>query len=287
MSMGATQQDRRSLDAGRTPDRLDADAIAGGLRTEALGLKVKVFESTASTNSIAAEYARNPDNHGLAVFAELQTAGRGRGGHRWFSARGDSLLVSIVLTRCDLRPELLSLTVAVAAAEAIGPGARIKWPNDVLLSGRKVAGILVETKAFGTHKACVVGVGINCHQRAEGFPPDLRTAATSLDLETGTVVDRNVLARRLLTILEGWLAVARQEPGRAVERWGQLSAQVGGWITVVSDGARCSGTCLGVDPERGLILQLDRGGVRVFDASHSHLVSEVQPRDRRDESTAG
>jgi BirA family biotin operon repressor/biotin-[acetyl-CoA-carboxylase] ligase len=274
------ERDLLTTARARIADRLDPDGITIGLRTKALGLRVKVFDATASTNSVAAEYARNPDNHGLAVLAEHQTAGRGRGGHRWLSARGDSLLVSIVLTRCGLAPELLSLTVAVAVAETIGPAARIKWPNDVLLSGRKVAGILVETTGFGSHRAAVVGIGINCHQGRPDFPPELRGSATSIDLETGTFVDRKGLARRLFAVLEAWLDEAAHDSTCVVERWRQVSLQSGQRITVVSDGRRCSGTCLGADPQHGLILQSDRGGVRMFDASHSHLAADADAAAR-------
>ena len=99
-------------------DWLDPDKIKDNLPTRHLGHKVLVFESTASTNDIAAEYARNAENHGLVVFAEHQSCGRGRARHQWVSGPGHSLLCSVLLTRCPLRPELLSLTSAVATAEA-------------------------------------------------------------------------------------------------------------------------------------------------------------------------
>jgi BirA family biotin operon repressor/biotin-[acetyl-CoA-carboxylase] ligase len=284
--MDATQERDLTPSKARGEDRLDPDAITLGLRTKALGLRVKVFDATASTNSVAAEYARNPDNHGLAVLAEHQTAGRGRGGHRWFSPRGQSLLVSIVLTRWGLAPELLSLAAAVAVAETIGPGARIKWPNDILLSGKKVAGILVETTVFRSHRAAAVGIGINCHQDRTDFPPELRGLATSMDLETGTFVDRNGLARRLFVVLEACLDEAARDSTCVVERWRQVSLQSGQRITVVSDGRRCSGTCLGVDPQHGLILQLDCGGVRMLEASHSHLVADGEDTASREGPTA-
>ena len=106
--------------------------------------------STSSTNDVAAEYARNPDNNGLVVFAEEQTAGRGRTGATWQGGREESLLFSIALVDCRISNELLSLTCAVGVAEAIGQvggcPAGIKWPNDIMLDGKKVAGILLESK---------------------------------------------------------------------------------------------------------------------------------------------
>ncbi|HPY50993.1 MAG TPA: hypothetical protein PLO68_14085, partial [Sedimentisphaerales bacterium] len=101
-------------------DRLDPDRISVKLKTRRIGRKVLVYERTASTNDVAAEYARNPDHDGLVVFAEEQTAGRGRTGAQWQSPYGESLLFSVLLIGRAMENELLSLTCAVAIAEALG-----------------------------------------------------------------------------------------------------------------------------------------------------------------------
>ncbi len=167
-----------------TDDRLDPDLIQANLKTRRIGRKVLVYDRTSSTNDIAAEYARNPDNDGVVVFAEEQTAGRGRTGATWLGGREESLLFSIALIDCAVSNELLSLTCAVAVAEAIGQvgGCRagIKWPNDIVLDGKKVAGILMEARAENqksniknqTSRVYVIGIGINCHQTPENFPPE-------------------------------------------------------------------------------------------------------------------
>jgi len=265
-------------------DRLDPDAIQANLQTRRIGGKVLVYDRTASTNDIAAEYARNPDHDGLVVFAEEQTAGRGRSGAAWHSRHGDSLLFSVVLIDCKVKSELLPLTAAVAIADAIGQvggrQARIKWPNDILLDGpndilldaRKVGGILVESRRTGKHTAHIVGIGINCHQTAEAFPPDLRETATSLDLTGGTRCHRIPLARRVLTSLDHWLAIAERDSKRVTDAWSRLSTQLHHRVTLSCNGKRFTGHCIGVDPEKGLILQLDRGGVRIFHAAHTHIV---------------
>jgi BirA family biotin operon repressor/biotin-[acetyl-CoA-carboxylase] ligase len=252
-------------------DTLDPDRIQAHLDTHSLGTFVRVFKSTSSTSDIAAEYARNEDHHGWVVFAEYQSRGRGRAGNSWHSAPGDGLLCSVVLTKCRLRPELLSLMAAVATAEAIGCGARIKWPNDILINGKKVCGILLESRAFAGHTAYILGMGINCHQQGHDFPRELQSYATSLDIETHTVVDRTTLARRLLVCLEQWIETAEGDPDKVVEQWYRMSVQLGHRVTVIYNGQRFSGHCIGVDPERGLMLQLDRGGVRLFDAAHSSI----------------
>jgi len=259
-----------------TTDKLDPDKIQQNLQTERIGTKVVVHDRTSSTSDIAAEYARNPANDGLVVFAEEQAAGRGRTGATWHSRYGDSLLFSVALIGCELANELLSLTVAVAVAEAIGSiggrHARIKWPNDILLHGCKLGGILLESRSNGAGQAHIVGIGINCHQTAESFPPEIRDLATSIDLAAGVRCDRITLARRVLTSLDQWLIVAQTDGNRIIESWKTQSTQLGHRVTVSCDGKDYTGNCIGVDPVKGLILHLDRGGVRMFNAAHTRIV---------------
>ena len=257
-------------------DRLDPDKIAAHLKTQRIGRTIVVHDRTSSTNDIAAEYAKSSKNDGLVVFTEEQTAGRGRTGAKWYSAYGDSLLGSVVLTGCKLENELLSLTCAVAVAEALGQiggrPARIKWPNDIMLAGRKIGGILVESKQGKATNVHIIGIGINCHQRREAFPPELQDSATSIDLAGGARCDRTILAKRVLTSLDHWLATAQANRKRVIDAWDRLSTQRGQRITLAYDGRKFSGNCIGVDPEKGLVLQLDRGGVRMFDAAHTSVV---------------
>jgi BirA family biotin operon repressor/biotin-[acetyl-CoA-carboxylase] ligase len=280
-----------------TDDRLDPDLIRANLKTRRIGRKVLVYDRTSSTNDIAAEYARNPDNSGLVVFAEEQTAGRGRTGASWQGGREESLLFSLALVDCPISNERLSLTCAVAVAEAIGQigpcRAGIRWPNDIILDGRKVAGILLESKTQRTkesakrqvssakssnfklqtsHFISVIGIGINCHQTRGSFPPDLQATATSLDLVSGTRCQRVTVAKRVLTSLDHWLRVAERNGRQVIDTWSRLSTQLGQRVTLSYNKRHYTGNCIGVDPEKGLILQLDRGGVRIFDAAHTHIV---------------
>jgi len=259
-------------------DLLDSDKIKANLKTNRIGWKILVYNSTSSTNDVAAEYARNKQNDGLAVFAEEQTAGRGRAGNKWFSGRADSILCSIVLIENRIVAELLSLTIAVAVAETIGrqgkSQAKIKWPNDIMLNGKKVAGILLESKSLpiSQSKIYIVGIGINCRQKVESFPEELRQVATSIDAESHSFSDRVLLAKRLLSSLDHWLEVAASDDEKVIGRWRELSVQLGHRVTLVFNGAKFVGHCVGIDPEKGLILQLDTGGVRMFDAAHSTVV---------------
>ncbi len=257
-------------------DWLDPDELKANLGTHRIGRKILVYRSTSSTNDVAAEYAKNKENDGLVVFAEEQTAGRGRAGRTWISSRADSILCSIVLTQCAAQPHLLSLACAVAVAEAIGPAgakshAKIKWPNDILLNGKKVAGILLESKTNRGGTSCIVGVGINCHQKPDSFPDEIRPTATSIDIESGSVVDRTTLAKRLLTSVDRWIEVAQENSEKVIETWCKLSIQLGHRTTVIFNGATFTGHCVGIDPEKGLVLRLDTGGVRMFDAAHTTI----------------
>ncbi len=256
-------------------DLLDPDKIKANLKTKRIGRKILVYKSTTSTNDIAAEYAKNRENNGLAIFAEEQTAGRGRAGTKWHSRRAESILCSIVLTDFKCNAELLSLTCAVAAAEAIGKvggsEAKIKWPNDIILNGKKATGILLESKPSNGGTAYILGIGINCHQKKDSFPSELQAIATSIDIESKTMCDRISLAKRLLVSIDHWLEAAEKDSKKVTDQWRKLSIQLGHRVTLLFDGREFTGNCIGIDPEKGLILQLDTGGVRMFDAAHTTI----------------
>jgi BirA family biotin operon repressor/biotin-[acetyl-CoA-carboxylase] ligase len=254
-------------------DHLDSDKIK--IHTKRIGRKILVYNHTSSTNDIAAEYAKNEENDGLVIFAEEQTAGRGRAGTKWHSGRGDSILCSILLTSYKCNPELLSLTCPVAVAEAVGKiadsQAKIKWPNDIILNGKKVAGIMVESKTVNDHTAYIVGIGINCHQKKNSFPTELQSTATSIDIESHSVCDRISLAKRLLSSLDHWLKIAEKNNKKVIDHWRQLSTLLNQRVTLIFNGQKFTGNCIGIDPEKGLILQLETGGVRMFDAAHTTI----------------
>ncbi|MCK4959977.1 MAG: biotin--[acetyl-CoA-carboxylase] ligase [Planctomycetes bacterium] len=262
---------------GQRPDQLDVDVIKAGLETETIGREILVYKQTASTNDVAWEYAGNAENGGLCVFAEEQTAGRGRRQNQWLSRAGDSVLCSVLLTDCDCGAELLTLAAGVAVCHAVDAYScsktRIKWPNDILINGKKVAGILLESRCDDGRNLYVIGIGINCHQGADFLSqPDLKMPATSIDMENDAPVDRNRLGRQLLVSLEHWLGVAQSSSEVVIEKWRQLSSQLGHRVTVEFNRRRFAGNCIGVDPTGGLILQLDSGGVRMFDAAHTTIV---------------
>ena len=190
-------------------DRLIADELQAHSARATIGRQIIVLQQTSSTNDAILEAATTNSNQGLVLFAEHQTAGRGQRGNRWESAAGKGLWFSILLRPGIQIDESGRLTIwAIEAVSdvmrtefSLEPG--IKLPNDVRLSGRKVAGVLVEMRAQekAPHLA-VVGIGINVNQSLEDFPPELQSRATSLAMALHRPVDRRQLAVALLRYLD-------------------------------------------------------------------------------------
>jgi BirA family biotin operon repressor/biotin-[acetyl-CoA-carboxylase] ligase len=178
------------------------------LDTRRLGRRVLVFDRLDSTNTRAAQLAADGAGEGLAVLAEEQTAGRGQHGRSWLAGRCDGVLLSLLLYPPEAlrRPAVLTAWAAVAvcglAEEITGVPPRIKWPNDVLLAGRKVCGILIEQGRGPSGLATVAGVGLNVHQSAEAFAAAGLPEAASLAQLTPQAQETAAVARRLIHRLD-------------------------------------------------------------------------------------
>jgi BirA family transcriptional regulator, biotin operon repressor / biotin---[acetyl-CoA-carboxylase] ligase len=192
------------------PDVLHADDLLSRLTgCKVVGRDIRVFQETTSTNDVIEKLARDGVKEGVAVFAESQTKGRGRLGRKWMSPPKSGLWFSVLL-RPELRPqEATQLTVASATAlrRAIelhtGLKVEIKWPNDILVRNRKVAGILTELSAeLDRIKHVILGIGVNVNLDSSDFPPELRPHATSLKAELGKTVPRPELAVAILRELD-------------------------------------------------------------------------------------
>ena len=190
-------------------DRLIADELQTHSAHATIGRQIIVLQQTRSTNDAILEAATTNSNEGLVLFAEQQTAGRGQRGNRWESAAGKGLWFSILLRPGIQIAESGRLTIW--AIETVSDVIRtefslepaIKLPNDVRLSGRKVAGVLVEMRAQenAPHLA-VVGIGINVNQSLEDFPPELQSRAISLAMALERPVDRRQLGVAVLRYLD-------------------------------------------------------------------------------------
>nr|MBN2276529.1 biotin--[acetyl-CoA-carboxylase] ligase [candidate division Zixibacteria bacterium] len=188
-----------------TPDSLLAEEIYFKLKTKSIGRKVYAYRSVQSTNTIAAQLVNSSAPEGTVVIAEHQTRGRGRLGRSWHSPEKVGIYCSIIL-KPRLHPTLapgISLIAAIAVADTIASfdnlKVRIKWPNDVLIDGKKTAGILTELSAeLDRIKFAVVGIGVNVNHKAGDFPEDIRDSATSISIELKKEINRIDFVQRLL-----------------------------------------------------------------------------------------
>ena len=254
----------------------DMAALESALAGTSYFGKLHFFATTGSTNTEALAAARAGAPHGSVYFADEQTAGRGRGSHRWESAPAAGLYVSVVL-RIPLAAaqlSLLPLAAGLAAAEAIqtvvGVSTDLRWPNDLLIGERKAGGILVESKLDGSAPAfAVVGIGLNVHQRS--FDAALTTPATSLDLAAGRTVSRQALLVALLKSLEyETLALCDRESANVLlARVTQRSTWMSGRRVQVHGPQACTGITAGLDANGFLrvatlqgIVTVQTGGIR-------------------------
>ncbi|MEM6392675.1 MAG: biotin--[acetyl-CoA-carboxylase] ligase [Planctomycetota bacterium] len=219
--------------------------------------RVVVLRETASTQAVAKEMAE-AGRTGV-VLADAQSAGRGRLGNAWASPAGAGVLMSMVLKDAGMQGEAWSLGVGVAVARVIerwaGEGsAQMRWPNDVLVGGRKVAGVLIERAG----DAVVVGVGLNVHRPAGGWTGALEGVAIALDeLGTAEPVHRLSVVRELIAGLEG---ITASNEG-VLDFWRKRCVQLGRRVVLLSDGREISGEVVAIDPAQGLAVRGERGQV--------------------------
>jgi BirA family biotin operon repressor/biotin-[acetyl-CoA-carboxylase] ligase len=258
----------------RAPDRLYAEEVQPRLHTRWLARRYEWLETTDSTNRVATEHARAGAPHGTTVVAEGQTAGRGRLGRSFFSPPHLNLYTSIVLRPAldTARAPTVILAAAVAVAEAVeaeldDPGTvEIKWPNDVLLGGRKTSGILMEMGAEATRvRFLVLGIGVNLNVAPTAFPPGFRALATSVSAQRGRPVDRAAFAARLYDTLEAVLDLHAAAGFEAVRPRFEARFRMRGRrvkvLDAVAGGAApaLEGLAVGIDADGALEVERDDG----------------------------
>jgi BirA family biotin operon repressor/biotin-[acetyl-CoA-carboxylase] ligase len=214
------------------------------------------YRRTGSTNERARELAWSGAPHGTLVTAAEQTAGRGRQGRTWTAPAASAILASLVLRDPS---RLLPLAAGVAVAEVIGPQARVKWPNDVLVDGRKLAGILVEGRP--QERWAVLGIGINVAVRQDEFPPELRDRAGTLGLGLDAL---EPTLERLLERLDRWLDAPAEEVLDALRGRDALDGRQVRW-------GSGKGEAAGIDGE-GRLIVITADGRTALEAGEVHLV---------------
>jgi len=246
---------------------LDASAIRTALSGLPLG-GLRVLQSTGSTNDEALAWASAQAGHLSLVVANEQTAGRGRGGRRWLTPPGTALALSLILRGLDAgsssgRLAGLGAMAVVDACDALGLEAQIKWPNDVLLGGRKVAGVLVESRWNGNElEASVLGVGMNV--LAGSAPPDgeVLHPASSLEAHLATSPDRVQVLRLTVEAILKWLP--EFQGAEFLREWELRLAFRERLVRLVQpDGSEISGTLHGLEQDGSLRVYTDHGLLRV------------------------
>ncbi len=225
--------------------------------------EVEYHEVIDSTQRRARELAAAGARRGIVV-ADEQRAGVGTHGRTWLAPRGTSLLASWILRPAPFAPALFAALAGVAIARALASlgreGARLKWPNDVELDGRKVAGAIAHGTSDGGGGVLVLGIGVNVHQRAADLPAEIAAIATSLAM-TGEPVDRLALLARVTRELDRLELPAEREP--AMEEWRSRSTLLGRGVRVDLEGASFFGTATAIDDEGALLVHTATGIERV------------------------
>ena len=247
------------------PDRLTALELRPLLDTHDVGQVLHAFEVVGSTNDHAKGLAEEGATHGEVVIAEAQTSGRGRRGRAWVSPAHRNAYFSVIL-RPDLPPARapeLTLLASVAVCDALrqaGVQAGIKWPNDLLAGGKKIAGILTELSAEPERVHwVVVGIGVNVNAGPEDFPPELRGEATSVAIERGEPAPRALFVAACLTALEGWLDRHDEEGFEVIRQaWRARSDTLGREVMVRTEGQEVVGVAEDIDDAGALLVR--RGG---------------------------
>ncbi|MEK6676009.1 MAG: biotin--[acetyl-CoA-carboxylase] ligase [Planctomycetota bacterium] len=263
---------------------LDLSRVQAWLQEHMVGVRLVYLESTTSTNDMAWTILESGNDEGVVVLAEEQVSGRGRMGKKWQSLRGAGVWCSFGwVEREEEEPTaLFGLIGGIAGADAIrgvtGIPVLLKWPNDLMIEGRKVGGILVESRrlAWGP-LAYVLGIGINCFQRGDEFGEDFRKRTISLKLCGAQSLDRTTLVTAMLNQLFCWIRRPRNWGCGDVRREWIARAFVYDELVSLHHGGRIyRGWITDVDPLGDLVVRLEAGTLRTFPAHATSVVLENQ-----------
>jgi BirA family biotin operon repressor/biotin-[acetyl-CoA-carboxylase] ligase len=250
------------------PDILSYEEIKDLLTTKYIGRNIVYLESTTSTNDIARKYAQNGESEGLVVVAEEQTKGKGRLGRRWSTPKGEAIAMSMLL-RPNLSPQLISsitLAMAVSIVEALkdvtGYEVGIKWPNDIVLEGKKLCGILTEMSAeMDVINYIIIGIGLNVNQ--EKFDDDIKNVATSLKRCSGKRFERKVILSSIINKFEKNYEVFKTkgiEP--FIDSLKKHSVLLNKRVVISNINEKYEAEAIGIDKDGSLLVRLDSGEIK-------------------------
>ncbi|UQD52532.1 biotin--[acetyl-CoA-carboxylase] ligase [Bacillus methanolicus] len=259
----------------KTPENIIPDEIRLGLKTEFLGRQIHYEESVDSTQKIAHRLAYDGAPEGTVVLAEEQLSGRGRMDRKWYSPKYSGIWMSVIL-RPNILPTnapQLTLLTAVAVVQAIEEitalSPQIKWPNDILINGKKVTGILTELQAEADRvKTIIIGIGMNVNQKTDDFPENIRSIATSLSIEKGEYISRPAVIRAVLSNIEKLYLLYLEKGFYPIKlMWESYAVSIGKEIVARTLSGNISGRALGITDEGVLMIEDEIGNVHhVFSA---------------------
>ena len=275
----------RGYQLQQSPDVLMPEAIQSGLECRLVGSRIISLDETDSTNLQACRLGDDGAVDGLVVIADRQSSGKGRMGRQWESPGGVNLYASVLLRPPVMPFEAPKLTFlsAVAVCRAIknctGLQSKVKWPNDILLNGAKVAGLLNEMSSETDQVHYVVlGIGVNLNMHAEQFPADLRYPATSLAIAIGQPVSRLAFTRTLLQELDALYQLYLEQGSAPVfAAWTELCDLTGQEVLVDCNNLLIEGTMIGLADDGALLVRTATGKIETIYAG------DVKPAKNRDE----
>lgn len=243
------------------PDKIDPEMLQGILKTSLIGNDIRYYSELESTNNTAREIAKGVPE-GTVIIAETQKNGRGRMGTKWQSAPG-GIWLSLVLHPSIPLENLSKITLVAGIAvtnalRGIGVDARIKWPNDVLVNGKKICGILTEVSAeIGKVDYVVLGIGVNVNVKLSGLKDEIRRNSTSIANETGKPIDRtSFLASLLYELEQQYIRFKTRQFAEIVDEWINLSDTIGRNVKVMTPTMIFEGKAVGIT-EKGALVVLD------------------------------
>ena len=257
----------KELGFGKT-EHITKEKITKNLETEEIGKEILCFRKVFSTNSIAKFLANHSAEEGTVLISEIQTKARGRLGKKWESPEG-GIWMSLIL-RPKVPPArigLITIATGVAIAKSIrslGLDAKIKWPNDVLIHGDKISGVLTEVNAtFNEIDWVVVGIGIDSNLKLEDFPEDIRVGTTTLNEELPTDIDENELIAIFLGEFEKVYKLYKDSEIEAILKdWRDLSDTIGKYVNITQTGGKITqGYVVGINNEGSLIIEKQDGSL--------------------------
>ncbi|MBD7986097.1 biotin--[acetyl-CoA-carboxylase] ligase [Sporosarcina sp. Sa2YVA2] len=267
---GITSIRKKGYVLTHSPDRVNAANIQKHLKTKMYGHNITYYESCSTTQTIAHDDAQSGAPDGTLIIAEEQTAGKGRLARPWSSAARKGIWMSLII-RPSLMPQQapqMTLVAAVAIVRAIEEvvkiEATIKWPNDIMIKGKKITGILTELQSDPDRvKAIIIGIGMNINHDMEDFPEEIQSIATSLKLESGETIDRSRLIAEILSFLELYTHMYEKHGFSPIKLlWEGYSNTAGKRIKAVMLNETIEGVALGISEDGLLEVKQDDGSIR-------------------------